>query len=44
MEKEQNRKVMKGLIGYTSEWERKFFFFATIVMFIFYCLTSLLSD
>lgn len=34
----------KAIIRYTKELERRIFFYATIVMFLLYCLSCVLGD
>jgi hypothetical protein len=44
MENYQNRDRRKGLIRFSKETERAFFFYATIAMLVIYCMCTLFGD
>ena len=44
MEKQKGKKRERGITWFTKEAERTFFFYATIAMFILYCILTLFGD
>ena len=41
---EKLRKIKKGIFTYSRESERRFFFYATVIMFLLYCIMSFVGD
>lgn len=44
MKKQCGSTARKGAFRYTKEFERRFFFYATIAMFLLYGITQLLGE
>lgn len=41
MKEKKRLKTGIGITGYSREWERRFFFFATLILFLLHCCQSI---